>query len=98
MKVGIYLRLSEALNDGYGFTTVYGISSWIAEDDNHRFVGEVDVDINEHVEWLASKGLEMAEAMEAKARLELARKLSAAADYKAKFLSLTHEASDETQS
>ena len=94
MKVKIYLSLNEYAKDGYTLVSSLPHEGWMGESSDYKFVGETDININDNISWLASKGLEFAEKMEEAAREELAHKLSAVADYKAKFLSLTHQVSE----
>ena len=92
MKVKIYLRVSEYAPDGFTLDCVEDTEGhYEATHKDYKLVGETEVSLTNYADWLASKGTEMAEEMELQARLDLEKKLSKVADFKSKFLSLTHE-------
>ena len=89
MKVKLYITVCEHSKDGFRVVTDEAFSSGYLDSlPDYRMVGEADLDISEHGEWLASSAEEKIAQLESDARLELARKLSSLADLKAKFLSL----------
>jgi hypothetical protein len=87
MRVHKFLQVSEYAQQGYNFTCCTDESyEWMVNSADYKFVETTEIDIDEHQEWLAEKGIEKAAEMEQESIVDLAKKQNAIADFKSKFL------------
>jgi hypothetical protein len=87
MRVHKFLQIATYAPEGYNFTCCTDESyEWMNNDPTYKFVETTVIEMNDHQEWLAEKGVEKAAEMEQEAIMELAKKQNAIADFKSKFL------------